>query len=135
MRYRSTAVGLATYLFIGGLGAALYVVIGTALTDVAGLAASLSSIIAYAVLIPILYVLQRVYTFRPERVLGRMFWRYLAVQIAALVASSVLVGILVSEVGLTPFPAFTVTALAMGIGSYLIHRAWTFSTRVQGRVG
>lgn len=131
----STAIGLATYLLIGGLGAVSYVIIGTILTDVAGLTASLSSLVAYAILIPILYVLQRVVTFKPARVLGRMFWRYLAVQVGALLASSVVVGILVSGFGIAAFPAFSISALVIGVGSYLVHRTWTFSTRVQGGAG
>lgn len=132
---RSVGIGLATYQFVGGLGAALYVVIGTALTDVGGLTASVSSLVAYAILIPILYLLQRVVTFRPAQVLGRMSWRYLAVQVAALLVGSVFVGILVSGFGIAVFPAFSISALVIGVASYLVHRTWTFSTRVQGGTG
>jgi putative flippase GtrA len=135
VRRAGTAIALTTYLLIGGLGAVAYVIIGTFLTDGVGLAASVSSLVAYAVLIPILYLLQRVVTFRPERVLGRMFWRYVAVQVAALLASSAVVGILVSVFGIAALPAFTATALVIGVASYLVHRTWTFSTRVQGETG
>jgi putative flippase GtrA len=63
-----------------------------------------------------------------------MFWRYVLVQVVALVASGVIVGVLVSRVGIAAFPAFVVTALVLGLASYLIHQWWTFSTRSHSRV-
>jgi hypothetical protein len=57
------------------------------------------------------------------------------VQVASLLASSAVVGILVSVFGIAALPAFTATALVIGVSSYLVHRTWTFSTRVQGETG
>ena len=119
---------LPAYFLIGGLGAALYVAIGVGLVEFTGMSAGLASLLAYALLVPGLYLLQRAYTFRPRTVADRMFWRYAIVQAAALTASSVLVAVLVSELQVPPLAAFASAALGIGIVSYLVHQAWTFAT-------
>ncbi len=116
-----------SFLFVGGLGAVSYIVLAYLLT-LTGLAAWLSSLIAYAGLVPVIYLLQKNIVFSSSVSHSYSFPRYFSVQVIAIAISAILPFIL-KLFQIAPIVSFFLVAIFVAIVNYMLQNRWVFSTR------
>lgn len=117
-----------TYLIVGGLNTAvglgifvmLYLSFGDALRYLGALA------LAYALALPLGFVLQRRFVFKVTGTWLPDFLRYAAVQSGAFGMNVVILPALVEVLGAPVVPAQVVSLGLVVVGSYLLHQGFTF---------
>ncbi|WP_162718878.1 GtrA family protein [Brucella anthropi] len=113
------------FLFVGGTGAALYLV-GSILLSRAGLSPQTSSVISYSILIPIMYTAQRVLTFRSNEPLIASFLKYSMTQMASLVTSYILPVLFLHYVAAPAYFSFGLVLLVTATLNYGLLKFWAF---------
>ncbi|MBC8007187.1 MAG: GtrA family protein [Prolixibacteraceae bacterium] len=127
MSRRETFFQASRFAIVGGACFAAGVLILYVLTDLGGLHYLLSMSVALVSGSFLGWILNRTWTFRSDAAdTGMEFFRYLGVNIGAYIATLLLMGFLVSGLGVNYIVASVVIAFAMMFANFLIHRAWSF---------
>jgi putative flippase GtrA len=120
---------IVVYCAVGSAGALGYVLIAALLTSTLRVPAWIASTVAYAVLIPPIYMGQRRLTFHSNARHSVAFTRYVCVQGIGLIASAALSHLTVAQFGRPPLLAFSITAVLVAMTNFLLLKLWTFSGR------
>jgi putative flippase GtrA len=120
-----------SFLVVGGMGAAAYVLLATVLTH-AALPAWLASGLSYAIATPITYLGQQRFTFRAATTHRVAFPRYLAIQLVGF-SLAWIVPLAVAP-AVHPTAAFVVVAVSAATVSYFMMKHWAFADRNLERV-
>jgi putative flippase GtrA len=114
-----------TYLLVGGLNTALGLGVFVLLYLV-GLPYLVALALAYALVLPVGFALQRRFVFKVTGTVVADFLRYCTVQSAAFAMNVVFLPALVEVLGAPVVPAQVVSLALVVVGSYLLHRSFTF---------
>ena len=116
--------GLIKFLLVGSFGAAFYI-LGSYLLMISGLQMWVASIAMYAILIPIVYLIQKKFVFESGRSHLESFPRYLFIQFIGLVFS-ITVPWLMSRLEIHPMISFLSVAFTVAITNYTFQKVWVF---------
>jgi putative flippase GtrA len=120
---------IVVYCAVGSAGALGYVLLAALLSSVMLAPAWLASTVAYAVLIPPIYMGQHRLTFQSTANHSVAFARYVCVQGIGLVVSAALSQLMVAPFGRPPLLAFSITAVLVAMTNFLLLKLWTFRGR------
>lgn len=124
------AARFAAYALVGGLCALLNLVLLWILTSVVGLHYLISTMIAFFMLTPVGFWLQKQLTFRTPRAAARMEWpRYAFTMASSFAANLTLMYILVSLLGLWYLAASVVVTVLLLFTNFLANYLWSFALR------
>ena len=115
---------LIRFLMVGGSGSFAYILLSYFLLQTVK-EPWLSSFIAYAFLIPIVYMLQRRFVFRSKEPYVKSFFRYLAIQLFGLTLSAIIPYVL-SLYAVNPLVSFMLVVLIVPLLSYILQACWAF---------
>jgi putative flippase GtrA len=119
-----------SYAAVGGLCAALNLVIQWLGTSVLGLHYLLSALISFFTLTPVGFWLQKTMTFRTPRETAPFEWpRYFVTMGSSLAANLALMYLLVSLLGLWYLAAALVVTLTLLVANFLANDRWSFAQR------
>ena len=120
----------AAFGLVGGLCLAFNTLVLWALTSKLDVHYLLSTVIAFSMITPLGFLLNKVLTFRTRReYAGVELTRYVAAMAASFVANIVLMYLLVSVLGLWYLAASLLVAFALLVANFLASDRWSF--RVQ----
>lgn len=114
------------FVVTGGIAAILYILLASSLVAWLGLAPWLSSVMAHAVMIPVAYLGQRTISFASRASHRHAFPRYVVVQCVGLVMAAILVQVLHSVWHMEAKFAFSLTAVATSLATFVAIKAWVF---------
>jgi putative flippase GtrA len=114
-----------TYLIVGGINTALGLGVFV-LLYLAGLPYLAALALAYTLVLPVGFVLQRRFVFKVTGSVVPDFLRYCAVQSAAFAMNVVFLPALVEVLHAPVVPAQVVSLGLVVVGSYLLHQGFTF---------
>jgi putative flippase GtrA len=120
---------IVVYCAVGSAGALGYVLLAALLTSATLVPAWIASTVAYAALIPAIYMGQRRLTFQSNASHSVAFARYVCVQGIGLITSATLSQLMVAQFSRPPLLAFSVTAVIVAITNFLLLKLWAFSGR------
>lgn len=115
----------ARFLVVGGTGAALYFV-GSLILYELGLSTPIASLVSYCGLVPIMYMAQRVLTFRSSEPVVQSFLKYTATQIASLVTAYLLPLLIVRHTAPPPSITFGLVLVVTASLNFLLLKFWAF---------
>ena len=116
---RFTGVGVFSGLF--------YAAVTTLSVSAAGISATTASMIGYAAVIPLNFVLQRTYTFRSGGLFTSDVAKYVVVQVANLVLCAAAMTAVVELFGLHYFFGIVAAVLIVPLVTYFVMDRWVFS--------
>lgn len=117
------------YAGVGGVVAVLNLAALWLLTSGLGLHYLLSTLIAFLVLTPAAFWMQKVVTFRTPRARAPIEWpRYFATMGTSLAANLALMYVLVSVLGLWYLAASVVVTLLFLVANFLVNDRWSFAS-------
>ena len=120
----------ATYTLVGGVCFTLNLVALWLLTSVLGLHYLLSTMIAFFMLTPLGFWLQKLVTFRTPRARAPVEWpRYFATMGTSFAANIALMYVLVSLLGLWYLAASVVVSVVLLASNFLVNDRWSFALR------
>jgi len=123
-------VKFVTYTLVGGVCFTLNLVALWLLTSVLGLHYLLSTMIAFFMLTPLGFWLQKLVTFRTPRARAPVEWpRYFATMGTSFAANIALMYILVSLLGLWYLAASVVVSVVLLASNFLVNDRWSFALR------
>jgi len=123
-------VKFVTYTLVGGVCFTLNLVALWLLTSVLGLHYLLSTMIAFFMLTPLGFWLQKLVTFRTPRARAPVEWpRYFATMGTSFAANIALMYILVSLLGLWYLAASVVVSVVLLVSNFLVNDRWSFALR------
>ena len=118
------------FVLVGGLCLGLNTLVLWALTSGLGIHYLLSTVIAFSMITPFGFLLNKVMTFRTRREYAAVeLPRYVAAMAASFVANVALMYLLVSVIGLWYLPASLLVAMTLVVVNFLTSDRWSF--RVQ----
>jgi putative flippase GtrA len=118
------------YAFVGGVCLLLNLAVLWLLTSVAGLHYLVSTVIAFFMLTPLGFLLQKAVTFRTPRAAAPVEWpRYLATMAASFAANLGLMYLLVSLLGVWYLAASVLVAVCLLAANFLLNDYWSFALR------
>lgn len=118
------------FVLVGGLCLGLNTLVLWALTSGLGIHYLLSTMIAFSMITPFGFLLNKVLTFRTRREYAAVeLPRYVAAMAASFVANIALMYLLVSVLGLWYLPASLLVAITLVVVNFLTSDRWSF--RVQ----
>ena len=118
---------LIKYVAVGGFGAVSYVVFSYIITN-SGVRPWVSSLMVYSCLIPIIYLMQKVFVFCSQDSHRSAFPKYLFVQSLALFLSAALpFGF--ELLGVEPEISFIVVVLFITMINYVLQSRWAFKKK------
>ena len=119
-----------TYTLVGGVCFTLNLVVLWLLTSVLGLHYLVSTMIAFFMLTPLGFWLQKLVTFRTPRARAPVEWpRYFATMGTSFAANIALMYILVSLLGLWYLAASVVVSVVLLASNFLVNDRWSFALR------
>ena len=118
---------LVTFTGVGVAGAAAYVALSTLLVTL-GIAAWVASLVSYAVLIPVIYLAQRNFTFRSRVQHRSSFPKYFATQLLGLALAGVVPFFVVEDGRSSAILAFVLVVFLVPALTFILLRFWTFSS-------
>ena len=120
----------AAFVLVGGLCLALNTLVLWALTSGLGLHYLLSTVIAFSMITPFGFLLNKVLTFRTRREYAPVeLPRYFSAMAGSFVANIVLMYLLVSVLGMWYLPASLLVAVILVVVNFVTSDRWSF--RVQ----
>jgi putative flippase GtrA len=123
-------VKFVTYTLVGGVCFTLNLVALWLLTSVLGLHYLVSTMIAFFMLTPLGFWLQKLVTFRTPRARAPVEWpRYFATMGTSFAANIALMYILVSLLGLWYLAASVVVSVVLLASNFLVNDRWSFALR------
>lgn len=123
-RRRIDLFHVVKYMAVGGFGAVSYVVFSYIITN-SGVRPWVSSFMVYCCLIPIIYLMQKIFVFRSHDSHRSAFPKYLFVQSLALFLSAAL-PFTFELLGIKPEMSFIVVVLFITIVNYVLQSRWAF---------
>ena len=119
-----------SYAAVGGLVAALNLVVQWLGTSLLGLHYLVSVLISFFALTPLAFWLQKLMTFRTPRAAAPFEWpRYFVTMGSSLAANLVLMYVLVSLLGVWYLLAALIVTLALLAANFLVNDLWSFAPR------
>ncbi len=113
------------FLAVGGFGAFGYIFLSSLISNF-DLEPWTSSFIGYSCMIPVVYLMQRVFVFQSENSKVKSFIRYLAIQFLGLLLSVVL-PYLLNFLNVLPIISFLTVSLLAALASYFLQLRWAFA--------
>ncbi len=118
---------IAFYL-VGGLAAALYVVVTSLLISIdTGVADWVVSALTYAVFMPLVYLAHRLFSFRSDAPHRRAFSRYVVVQGMGFCLATILSYVAFHMLFLMPLIGSSLVIGVTSIFNFLVLRGWAFA--------
>ena len=123
--FAESSLRFLKFLIVGAFGAICYLA-GSYMLAKHGFEAWSASFIVYAVLIPIVYIIQKRFVFDSKKSHLNTFPRYLSVQLIGLGVSGA-VPFLLAKLDLGSTLSFLFVVLVITFTNYLLQLNWTFS--------
>lgn len=117
---------LPSFIFVGMCAAGLYALIASRFSAIFGWRPWIASVLAYMLVVPAAYFVQKTLAFRSQALHRHAFPKYFAVQITGIALSIPLSEGALRVLALEPLTGFALVGAVIALSNYVLLKVWAF---------